>query len=191
MTGTPATETYETGLASLALAGGPNEDRACALVRTASFADQLGKFESARALLSDAESMFEALGDSRGLADAIAWRSDVEYRSGSFGQAAEQAERLAAIGAELGDADIASWAELLLSGALFGRAVADGDRDAAERSHQLIVLRWNTGRSTTLRYTEPICSWVSLQACSPSRSTRNRSRPPNAHSPRSRSPVER
>jgi predicted ATPase len=184
MTGTPATEMYETGLASLALAGGANEDRAYALVRTASFADQLGEFESARALLSDAESMFETLGDARGLADAIAWRSDVEFRSGSFDQAAAQAERLAAIGAELGDADIA-----------VGQSSCSVELSSDEQSSKVIAMRlhgvisWSrltfeTRQSMTRRYTEPTCSRLSLQACSPWGSTRNRSRPPNARSPR-------
>jgi predicted ATPase/class 3 adenylate cyclase len=138
MTGSPVTETYATGLASLALPGGTDEDRAYALVRTASFADQLGQFGAARDLLSKAAALFEELDDALGLADALAWRADVEFRTGDYGDAVVYAERLAAIGEALDDADIASRAEGLLASAYLGRAIADGDREAAERSRELM-----------------------------------------------------
>ena len=137
VTGSPLADAYAMGLASLALPGGAEEDRAYALVRTATFADGSGEFDSARALLSEAESMFEHLGDARGLADATAWRSDVEYRTGNYGAALAHAERLAGLGEEIGDADLASWAESFLGQALLGRAVAGGDREAAERNYVL------------------------------------------------------
>ena len=81
--------------------------------------------------------MFDHLGDARGLADATAWQSDVEYRTGNYGDALAHAERLAALGEDIGDADLASWAERFLGQALLGRAIADGDREAAERNHSL------------------------------------------------------
>ncbi len=137
VTGSPLADAYVTGLASLALPGGTEEDRAYALVRTATFADGSGEFDSARDLLSEAKSMFEHLEDARGLADATAWQSDVEYRSGNYGDALAHAERLAALGEDIGDADLASWAERFLGQALLGRAIADGDREAAERNHSL------------------------------------------------------
>jgi tetratricopeptide (TPR) repeat protein len=138
MTGSPLTDSYATGLASLALPGGTDEDRAYAMVRTASFADQLGQFGAARDLLSKAAALFEELDDALGQADALAWRADVEFRTGNYGEAVAHAERLAAIGKALGDADIASRAELLLADAYLGRAIADGDREAAERSRELM-----------------------------------------------------
>jgi predicted ATPase/class 3 adenylate cyclase len=138
VTGSPLTVTYATGLASLDLPGGTDEDRAYALVRTASLADQLGQFGPARDLLSQAEALFEELEDAQGLADAIAWRADVEFRTGNYDDAVALAERLAAIGGALDDADIASMAEGLLAGAYLGRAIVDGDRGAAERSRVLM-----------------------------------------------------
>jgi tetratricopeptide (TPR) repeat protein len=137
VTGSPLADAYATGRASLALPGGTEEDRAYALVRTATFADGLGEFDSARALLLEAESMFDHLGDARGLADATAWRSDVEYRAGNYGDALAHAERLAGLGEDIGDADLTSWAERFLGQALLGRAVAGGDHEAAERNHLL------------------------------------------------------
>ena len=59
MTGSPLTESYAMGLASLASAGGPDEHRAYALVRTASFAIQLGESDPAREMLSQADVLFE------------------------------------------------------------------------------------------------------------------------------------
>jgi predicted ATPase/class 3 adenylate cyclase len=137
VTGSLIADAYATGLASLALRGGTEEDRAYALVRTAAFADALGEFDSARDLLSEAERLFDRLGDARGLADATAWQSDVEYQTGNYGDALAHAERLAALAEDIGDADLASWAERFLGAALLGRANADGDREAAERNHLL------------------------------------------------------
>jgi predicted ATPase/class 3 adenylate cyclase len=137
VTGSPLAGAYATGLASLALSGGTEEDRAYALVRTATFADGSGEFDSARDLLSEAESMFKHLGDARGLADATAWQSDVEYRTGNYGDALAHAERLATLAEDIDDTGLASWAERFVGQALLGRAIADGDRLAAERNHVL------------------------------------------------------
>jgi predicted ATPase len=135
ITGSPPADSYARGLGSLALPGATKEDRAYALVRTASCADALvGEYETARALLSEAEELFEELGDQRGLADAIAWRANVEYRYGNYEDTAALGQRLATIGEALDDQDITQWAENFFGAALFGRAVVDGDRDAAERN---------------------------------------------------------
>jgi predicted ATPase len=137
LTGSPLTDSYARGRASLALPGGTKEDRAYALVRTASFADGLGELDSARDLLCEAEVLFEELQDLRGLADGIGWRCDVEFRCGNYDGMAELAERLAALGKVADDVDITSWAQGFRAAAHFGRAIAKGDRKAAERSRVL------------------------------------------------------
>ena len=135
ITGSPPADSYARGIASLALPGATKEDRAYALVRTASCADALvGEYETARALLSEAEKLFEELRDQRGLADAIAWRANVESRYGNYEDTAALGERLATIGEALDDPDITQWAQNFFGLALFGRAVVDGDRDAAKRN---------------------------------------------------------
>ena len=135
ITGSPPADSYARGIASLALPGATKEDRAYALVRTASCADALvGEYETARALLSEAEKLFEELRDQRGLADAIAWRANVESRYGNYEDTAALGERLATIGEALDDPDITQWAQNFFGLALFGRAVVDGDRDAAQRN---------------------------------------------------------
>ena len=135
ITGSPPADSYARGIASLALPGATKEDRAYALVRTASCADALvGEYETARALLSEAEKLFEELRDHRGLADAIAWRANVESRYGNYEDTAALGERLATIGEALDDPDITQWAQNFFGLALFGRAVVDGDRDAAQRN---------------------------------------------------------
>jgi predicted ATPase/class 3 adenylate cyclase len=138
MTGSPLTDSYAMGLASLALPGGPEEHRAYALVRTASFAMQLGESGPARDMLSQAEAVFEGLGDARGLADAIGWRAYGESLTGNAGDVIALAERLAAIGEALDDSDIASWAGNFLALAYFDRAIAEGDRESAERVRVLM-----------------------------------------------------
>jgi predicted ATPase len=139
MTGSPPTDSYTTGVASLALPGGHAEDRAYALVRTASFADHSGLFDSARELLSEAEDLFRELEDPHGTADAIVWQSDVALRMGRFGKAVALGERLAAIAEDLDDRGIASDADEVLGLALLGRALVDGDREAAQRGYALMA----------------------------------------------------
>ena len=139
MTGAPPTDSYTTGVASLALPGGHPENRAYALVRTASFADHSGQFDSARELLSEAEDLFRELGDPHGTADAIVWQSDVALRMGRLGDAVALGERLAAIAEDLDDRGIASDADEVLGLALLGRALVDGDREAAQRAYAFMA----------------------------------------------------
>jgi predicted ATPase len=139
--GAPVRNSYSRALASLGLPGARDEDRAYALVRAASCAAQIGDFDDARQLFSEAEELFEALGDQRGLADVVAWRSQTEYNSGNFADAVIDAERLTVLGEAMDDADIVQWGEDGLGGALVGRAIVDGDREAAERSRCLAESR--------------------------------------------------
>ena len=154
MTGSPLTESHAMGLASLASPGGPDEHRAYALVRTASFAIQLGESGPAREMLSQADVLFERLGDARGLADAIGWRAYGEYRAGGYDDVIALAERLAVIGNTLDDADIASWAGNFLAVAYLGRAIAEGDRASAERVRELMEaeVRYMADSGSTLHH---------------------------------------
>ena len=139
MTGSPPTDSYTTGVASLALPGGHAEDRAYALVRTASFADHAGLFDSARKLLSEAEDSFRELGDPYGSADAIVWQSDVALRMGRYTDALALGEMLAGIAKDLDDRRIASDADEVLGLALLARALVDGDREAAEQGYAFMA----------------------------------------------------
>ena len=139
MTGSPPTDSYTTGVASLALPGGHAGDRAYALVRTASFANHAGLFDSARELLSEAEDSFRELGDPLGTADAVGWQSDVALRMGRFAEAVALGEKLAAIAEDLDDRRIASDADEVLGLALLGRALVDGDREAAQKGYAFIA----------------------------------------------------
>jgi predicted ATPase len=135
--GLPAADGYARALASLALPGATKEDRAWALVRAAFGASQLGELGQARQLLSEAETLFDELGDQRGLAEALRWRSQVEDQGGDYVLAAGFAERVIGIGEAIGDDDIAVMGANWLWYPLFTRAVVDGDREAAERSRVL------------------------------------------------------
>jgi predicted ATPase len=142
-----ARDRYAKGVASLALPGGSREDRAWALVGTARVASLMGEFARARSWLDEADALFEELGDGHGSADALGARGEVELRAGNYDRAAELAERLAALGRALDDADPAaaattrtpSEAESMLAWALLGRAVEENDRAAAERSRVLFA----------------------------------------------------
>jgi predicted ATPase len=184
MTGTPTTESFDSGLASVALDGGEEEDRAYALVRTASFADQLGKFERARDLLSEAERMFETLGDARGLADAIGWRTDVEYRSarllGRPSTRRGSPESAPSSTTPTSPPGPTSCSVQRCSAVRWSTAIAKPPNGVVSWSR----LSCDRRRRTARRYTEPTCSGLSPQACSPSRSTRNRSRPSSTRCPR-------
>lgn len=57
--------------------------------------------------------------------------------SGNFADAVMVADRLTSLGEAMDDADIVHWGEDVLGGALVGRAIVDGDREAAERSRSL------------------------------------------------------
>jgi tetratricopeptide (TPR) repeat protein len=141
MTGSPPTDSYTTGVASLALPGGHAEDRAYALVRTASFAAHAGLLDSARELLSEADELFGELGDLYGTADAIVWQSEVALRMDRYEEAVSLGERLAAIAEDLDDRGIASDADEALGLALLVVALVDGDRDAAARCYALMAAK--------------------------------------------------
>src|SRR5262249_30723537 len=64
----PFDDSYSIARASLSLEGGAVDDRAYALVRTASLASLSGELESADAMLTDAEMLFQKLDDVVGLA---------------------------------------------------------------------------------------------------------------------------
>ena len=135
--GSPVRDGYVRALASLELPGAPKEDRAYALARAAFGGLVLGELDRARQLLSEAEALFDGLGDDRGLADVLVCRSEAEMKVGDYALSAALLERVVAIGEAIGDDDIAVWGETWLFNPVFARAVADGDREAAERSHML------------------------------------------------------
>ena len=137
LAGLPLADSQERGLASLALSGATDADRAYALVRVASCACMLGEFDHARHLLSEAEQLFEVLGDQRGLADAVAWTGQTELNSLNLANAVALADRLTSLGEVMDDADITTWGRSLLGVALVYHAILDGDREAAERSRSL------------------------------------------------------
>src|SRR5262249_9176288 len=121
--GLPITDGYTRALASLALPGAAKPDRAYALVRSAYGGYMLGELGEARQLLSEAEALFDELGDQRGLAEALRWRSQVEDTGGDYGLAAGFAERVIGIGEAIGDDDIAVMGANYLWYPLFSRAV--------------------------------------------------------------------
>jgi predicted ATPase len=135
--GLPVTDGYKRALASLALPGATKPDRAYALVRAAYGGYALGELGEARQLLTEAEALFDELGDQRGLAEALRWRSAVEDTGGDYVLAAGFAERVIGIGEAIGDDDIAVMGTNYLWYPLFTRAVVDGDREAAEQSRVL------------------------------------------------------
>jgi len=137
LAGLPVRDAYARALASLALPGAAKPDRAYALVRAAYGGYVLGELGEARQLLSEAETLFDDLGDQRGLAEALRWRSSLEDGDGNYALSAALAERVAAIGEAIGDDDIAMMGTNQLWYPLFAQAVMDGDRDAAERSRVL------------------------------------------------------
>jgi tetratricopeptide (TPR) repeat protein len=150
LSGANAREWYSKGVASLALPGGAREDRAWALVRTARIAEVTGEFARARIWLDEAEALFDELGDGHGSADAIGARCVVELSTGNYDRAVELAERLAALGQALDEADPATAAartrapteaEWTLAWALLGRAFDENDRAAAERSRAIFAAR--------------------------------------------------
>ena len=134
----PVSDGYPVARASLALHGGAVDDRAYALVRTAGMAMLSGELESADGMLTEAEVLFEQLGDAAGLADSTAWRSHLAGTAGDHDQAIAFAEKQGAIARELGDPDIASYSNLILGDALMGLAVERDDQVAARRSRALL-----------------------------------------------------
>jgi predicted ATPase/class 3 adenylate cyclase len=143
-----ARDWYEKGIASLALPGGAREDRAWALVRTARIADITGDFVRARSWLDEADLLFEELGDGQRSADALGARCVVEISTGNWDRAIELAQELAALALALDGPDRSAGAERTraaveadwtLAWALLGRALADGDRAAAERSRAIFA----------------------------------------------------
>jgi len=141
--GVNARDWYAKSVASIALPGGTREDRAWALVRTARAATLMGEFTQARSWLDEADALFDELRDGHGSADALGARCVVEVATGNYDGAGDVAERLAALTQSLADADPAaaaartrspSEAQWTLALALLGRALAENDREAAERS---------------------------------------------------------
>ncbi len=124
--------------ASLALPGGADDDRAYALVRAANVAViQSGELESAADFLTEAESLFAELDDGAGLAEMLACRSLLALRVGDYDEAVAYAEKQRALARELGDSDLARFADLRLADALSARAMETEDRAAAERSRAI------------------------------------------------------
>ena len=104
--------------------------------------------DRARHLLSEAEALFEVLGDQRGLADAVAWRS-TEVSSKAGERAWRSRSELSRYRRGIDDEDIARWGRSLLGDPLVSRAVVDGDREAAERVGALArsVLQYEAEKS--------------------------------------------
>jgi predicted ATPase len=147
--GSPVRDGYVRALASLELPGAPKEDRAYALAGAAFLGLVLGELDRPRQLLSEAEALFDGLGDDRGLAAVLVCRSEAEMKVGDYALSAALLERVVAIGKAIGDDEIAVWGETWLFSPVFARAVVDGDREAAERSHVLAeanVVRSEAGR---------------------------------------------
>jgi hypothetical protein len=88
-------------------------------------------------MLSEAEALFERLGDRLGLVDATAWQCAVAAMAGEYDVAIALAEKLAQLGAELDDPDVARYADHALGDALGSLAMENDDRIAAERSRPL------------------------------------------------------
>ena len=131
------TESHAVVRASLALPGAALDDRAYALVRLASFESVWGDHDWAKSMLSEAEALFERLGDRLGLVDATAWQSAIAAMQGEYDGAIALAEKLARLAAELDDPDVARYADQALGDALGSLAVENDDRVAAERSRPL------------------------------------------------------
>ena len=143
-----ARDWYAKAVASLALPGGTRPDRAYALVRTARTACLIGDVARARSWLDEAEGLFEELGDEEGSAAVIGACCELEGRIGNYDEAIELAERLVALRQSLDAADPAtvaartgrpSEAEAALAWALLGRAVVENDKEAAERSWEILA----------------------------------------------------
>lgn len=143
-----ARDWYAKAVSSLALPGGIPQDRAYALVRTARVASLMGDFARARSWLDEADALFDALADGEGSGATLFARCEVEGRSGNYDKVIELAERLAVLRQSLDDADpeaaaartrTTSEAELALAWALLGRAVEKNDREAAERSWEILA----------------------------------------------------
>jgi len=146
--GIQARDWYPKVVASLALPGGTRADRAYALVRAPRVAALLGNFARAHSWLDEAEALFEELGDAAGRAAVVGTRCVIEARIGNYDEVIELAERHAALSQFLDDADAAfaavrprepSEAEGMLAWALLGRAVEMNDREAAERSREILA----------------------------------------------------
>jgi predicted ATPase/class 3 adenylate cyclase len=134
----PFMEGYSVTLASLELYGGTDEDRGYALVGAANFAVLLGgELKSARRLLAQAEALFERIDDKVGLAEVLAVRSKIGEMVGNYPEAVRSAERMAELARELGNPNIARWADLKLADALSARALEEGDVAAAEQSRAM------------------------------------------------------
>ncbi len=134
----PFLEGYAVLVASLELPGAADDDRGYALVGAANFAVLLdGELESARRFLAQAEALFERIDDKVGLTEVLAVRSKIGEMVGDYTEAVTSAERMAELARELGNPDIARWADLKLAAALCARALEEGDLAAAEQSRAL------------------------------------------------------
>ncbi len=149
-TGVGARDWYPRAVASIALPGGAQPDRAYALVSAARTASLIGDFARARSWLDEAETLFEELADAEGNAAVILSRCALEARVGNYDEAFELAERLAALGEPLDSDDpaavaakarISSEADAMLAWALLGRAAEENDREAAQRSREILGAR--------------------------------------------------
>ena len=138
--GVGARDWYPRAVASIALPGGAPQDRAYALVMTAYTAGLVGDFARAHAWLDEADSLFEQLDEKEGAAAVLRARGSLAERLGNYDEELELVERLTALSHTLDAATKArvllrtSW---MLAGALFGRAVVENDRDAAERHREI------------------------------------------------------
>ena len=148
--GIGARDWYPRAVASLALPGGPQVDRAYALVSTARVASLIGDFLEARSWLDEADNLFDELADHEGKAVVIGARCTLESRIGNYDEVFELAERLPAL-SQSSDSDdpahaaararLSSEVEANLAWALLGRAVENNDRQAAESGREILAAR--------------------------------------------------
>jgi predicted ATPase len=157
-TGVGARDWYPRVVASIALPGGTQADRAYAIVHASSTAGLLGDFAQARAWLDEAESLFDELDDKQGTADVIKGRCSLADRAGNYKEVFELAERLKALTESFGDDPAAAAAKArtstsarwMLGWALLGRAVVENDLNAAERCREIFAAEADAAASRTL-----------------------------------------
>jgi predicted ATPase len=136
-------ESYTVARRALELAGGEDVDRAYALFHAAGFAGDLGEVEQARAMLGEAESLLDRVGDLRGLALISNSRSYLDSGLGNFRAAIANAERAIELAREAGDPELESRGTSTLATALVSHAASEDvpDRSALDRSRTLFEAR--------------------------------------------------